>query len=519
MKQRDTTARRSQRLATNVLDSRLHKDQQQQQQKQQQDEEKSLTASVMKRRTKRQRQYTVELFEQLPESRTRTRKTRESKQTDPKTESIPDVPGSELPVQTSQPRTGRGRIKKLIQQRATASQLIDGKDEPKAQSTSRTETTKEPKQTKNRRTTTEETEQLLKAKSRVKRIIEPIREVSPCPSNERIDETSIVSELEEQSDRRLEACRTPTPMPEQTASYDDKNITETRNVSGLNESEEELIDGATRTRSDKEITHEASVQTESARSDQNCAETVTDGTHRRGRSTQRKNDLDVKDVCCQNNRPADVRRHETLTTDTPVSTKVVKQSGRARALKSTLSEKCRECESGMSPSRGLSLADSVDQTIGHVKQLSCHHEKHVDETTRNSTAPRSVDDAIVLPVSCGAGRAQLVLNRLETGSRGACVRLSDGSWLTPNEFQLISGRGNAKDWKRSIRHHGHSLKSLVEQGLLSLASPPLCICEHCDLPVQVSVTCTAKYLPVTLVAVAVRVLSAFFFVSCKMPFL
>lgn len=87
-------------------------------------------------------------------------------------------------------------------------------------------------------------------------------------------------------------------------------------------------------------------------------------------------------------------------------------------------------------------------------------------------------DLVTLEVSCGDNEAQLRLNDLRGGSRRSCV-LHNGAWLTPNEFQTVSGRGNAKDWKRSIRHHGRPLKALLEQGLLSTA-PAFCLCSVCD---------------------------------------
>jgi hypothetical protein len=42
---------------------------------------------------------------------------------------------------------------------------------------------------------------------------------------------------------------------------------------------------------------------------------------------------------------------------------------------------------------------------------------------------------------------------VECGANRAFIR-HRGEWLTPNEFQFVSGRETAKDWKRSIRHKG-----------------------------------------------------------------
>jgi hypothetical protein len=72
---------------------------------------------------------------------------------------------------------------------------------------------------------------------------------------------------------------------------------------------------------------------------------------------------------------------------------------------------------------------------------------------------------VVLEVECGSNKGLLYLSRLYRGSRGACI-LYQGTWLTPNQFQAVSGREIAKDWKRSIRHHGRSIKLLMSKAIL-----------------------------------------------------
>ena len=88
-----------------------------------------------------------------------------------------------------------------------------------------------------------------------------------------------------------------------------------------------------------------------------------------------------------------------------------------------------------------------------------------------------LDEETPLFVTCGPNKAVLYLERLDKGSKGASI-LFDNWWLTPNEFQKISGRGTAKDWKRSIKHHGRSLKLLMAKNMLFL-NPPQCKCEYC----------------------------------------
>ncbi|XP_063292984.1 sterile alpha motif domain-containing protein 11 isoform X2 [Pelobates fuscus] len=70
-----------------------------------------------------------------------------------------------------------------------------------------------------------------------------------------------------------------------------------------------------------------------------------------------------------------------------------------------------------------------------------------------------------IEVECGENKALLYIQKLCQGSKGPSIRYR-GDWLTPNEFQFVSGRETAKDWKRSIRHKGKSLKTLMSKGIL-----------------------------------------------------
>ncbi|XP_028966586.1 uncharacterized protein LOC108863881 [Galendromus occidentalis] len=87
------------------------------------------------------------------------------------------------------------------------------------------------------------------------------------------------------------------------------------------------------------------------------------------------------------------------------------------------------------------------------------------------------DGEVILEVECGGNKGLLYLGRLCQGSKGPCI-LFKGTWLTPNEFQYVSGRETAKDWKRSIRHSGKSMKLLLAKGVLSV-HPPVCECAGC----------------------------------------
>ena len=99
----------------------------------------------------------------------------------------------------------------------------------------------------------------------------------------------------------------------------------------------------------------------------------------------------------------------------------------------------------------------------------------------------------VMPVKCGGNDGLFYRSKFARGSRGACI-LFKGEWLTPNEFQYISGRETCKDWKRSIRYEGKPMKHIVNCGLLKVhASDCVCaLCRSAPAPVTMRVKVREK---------------------------
>src|SRR5271163_2855094 len=116
-------------------------------------------------------------------------------------------------------------------------------------------------------------------------------------------------------------------------------------------------------------------------------------------------------------------------------------------------------------------------------QFDCHTpgdiSRQVSRVDKAPAGPVIMGDGeeLALEVTRGQNTACLYMSRLQLGSKGTCV-LFDNAWLTPNEFQYVSGRETAKDWKRSIKHFGKSLKVLIAKGIL-LTSPVRCNCGQC----------------------------------------
>ncbi|XP_022107343.1 deformed epidermal autoregulatory factor 1 homolog [Acanthaster planci] len=83
----------------------------------------------------------------------------------------------------------------------------------------------------------------------------------------------------------------------------------------------------------------------------------------------------------------------------------------------------------------------------------------------------------ILPVRCRNVSAELHKNKLGSGGKGRCIKYQD-TWYTPSEFENFCGRGNSKDWKRSIRYGGRTLNCLIEEGILTPHAAS-CTCGAC----------------------------------------
>lgn len=81
-------------------------------------------------------------------------------------------------------------------------------------------------------------------------------------------------------------------------------------------------------------------------------------------------------------------------------------------------------------------------------------------------------------VKCAENEAKFYKHRFARGSIGKCVWFRE-RWITPNEFQAVSGRQSSKDWKRSIRLQGRCLKDFISEGLFAEHSKT-CSCKICQ---------------------------------------
>lgn len=132
----------------------------------------------------------------------------------------------------------------------------------------------------------------------------------------------------------------------------------------------------------------------------------------------------------------------------------------------------------------INFTHSEASNFGVKIEPSDTAQKNIGEPLRfDVNSERTPADGLVteepLEIQCGENAALLYVSKLCQGSKGPCI-LFQGEWLTPNELQYISGRETAKDWKRSIRYKGKSLKSLIARGLIKV-HPPICDCLGCRI--------------------------------------
>ena len=140
------------------------------------------------------------------------------------------------------------------------------------------------------------------------------------------------------------------------------------------------------------------------------------------------------------------------------------------------------------PSTSASVHHSISRSgeVSYVKLETSASHTELSEACdgfENKSNPGTQHGGLIseepLQIQCGENTALLYVSKLCQGSKGPCI-LFQNEWLTPNELQYISGRETAKDWKRSIRYKGKSLKSLIARGLVQV-HPPICDCLGCRI--------------------------------------
>ena len=146
----------------------------------------------------------------------------------------------------------------------------------------------------------------------------------------------------------------------------------------------------------------------------------------------------------------------------------------------------RDSSSDSSESSNSSSTSASSSGSSSGGSRSHHHHRHVRSVRGpkggTGLGPHSQmweqdEQGEYIVITCAENEAKLYKERFGRGSIGRSV-LFRSRWLTPNEFQAVSGRQSSKDWKRSIRLRGRCLKEYINDGLFK-EHEKSCLCKVC----------------------------------------
>ena len=133
-----------------------------------------------------------------------------------------------------------------------------------------------------------------------------------------------------------------------------------------------------------------------------------------------------------------------------------------------------QCESGSE--YDSSDSGSTNSSSSSAESSSSNEARH-NSTTSSGMVWEADSFGEFIKVTCANNEAKFYRSRFARGSVGRSV-LFGNCWMTPNEFQSVSGRQSSKDWKRSIRTNGRCLKEYINEGMLTEHSKT-CSCAVC----------------------------------------
>ena len=92
-------------------------------------------------------------------------------------------------------------------------------------------------------------------------------------------------------------------------------------------------------------------------------------------------------------------------------------------------------------------------------------------------SPSSSSSSDCLLVNCGGFEGSFSKSRYARGVKSRCVQFR-GEWMTPLQFEEMSGLGASHNWKRSLRYKGKPLAYWINKGIIKNShagstSPPL----------------------------------------------
>lgn len=120
---------------------------------------------------------------------------------------------------------------------------------------------------------------------------------------------------------------------------------------------------------------------------------------------------------------------------------------------------------------------SCYDTKDEPKSRSSHSLNTIQQPGGSSSKEDTGCDEVI-QVNCNSIVGHLHKKKFGSGSKGKCI-VVNGRWMTPNEFESYCGKGNSKDWKRTIKAGGQPLLSLLDTNVLILHAVS-CSCAACS---------------------------------------
>jgi len=94
----------------------------------------------------------------------------------------------------------------------------------------------------------------------------------------------------------------------------------------------------------------------------------------------------------------------------------------------------------------------------------------------------------IIKISCGNETGFLYPERFGPAGRSLCIKLDKkkdtSGWMSPVEFEKLSGKGAQHNWKRTVRavsHDNKMLWTLIEEGTLKICADKHCKCSPCSI--------------------------------------
>ena len=143
---------------------------------------------------------------------------------------------------------------------------------------------------------------------------------------------------------------------------------------------------------------------------------------------------------------------------------IIKQNSKQKEIIDD--ELINECEDDDSNQRNL-----------NTSSISMNNNNNNNNNSSNN-GTLGDDDNGVLQVNCNSIVATLHKKKFGSGGKGKCINL-DNKWLTPIEFEQYCGKGNCRDWKRTIKCGGQQLLTLLDNNVL-LCHAVSCSCSVCS---------------------------------------